>query len=155
MGLDDNSKGARVFWPTKHTITVERNIYFDKSAATDRLKGEDYVTIKTPAASKASSTSNSYPITVAPEITETSVSNDAPTPQQPLPQVQTPEPEVDPQPAPCESRTRRPSKRVQDILTGIVRTVEVILHSLPAFKLCRYHPLLRDLSLRGRVYLSK
>ena len=151
MGLDDNSKGARVFWPTKRTITVEQNIYFDKSAATDRLEGEDYVTIKMPAASKASSTSNSYPIAVAPEITETSVSNDAPTPQQPLPRVQTPEPEVDLKPAPHESRTRRPSKRVQDILAGI----GVILHSLSASKLRRYHPLSRDLSLRGRVYLSK
>ena len=125
VGLDDNSKGARVFWPTKRTVMVERNIYFDKSATTDRLEGEDYVTIKTPAASKAFSTSNSYPIAVAPEITETSVSNDAPTQQQPLPRVQTPEPEVDPQPAPreshtpCESCTRRPSKRVQDILDGI------------------------------------
>ena len=84
---------------------MEQNIYFDKSAATDHLEGEDYVTIKTPAASKASSTSNSYPITVAPEITETSVSDDAPTPQQPLPQVQTPEPEVDLKPAPHESHT--------------------------------------------------
>ena len=112
MGLDDNSKGAQVFWPAKCTVMVERNIYFDKSAATDCLEGEDYVTIKTPAASKASLTSNSYPITVALEITETSVSNDAPTPQQPLPQVQTPEPEVDPQPAPHESCTRRPSKRI-------------------------------------------
>ena len=85
VGLDDNSKGARVFWPTKRTVTMERNIYFDKSTTTDRLEGEDYITIKTPAASKAPSTSNSYPITVASEITETSVSNDAPTPQQPLP----------------------------------------------------------------------
>ena len=85
VGLDDNSKGARVFWPTKCTVMVERNIYFDKSATTDCLEGEDYVTIKMPAASKASSTSNSYPIAVALEITETSVSNDAPTPQQPLP----------------------------------------------------------------------
>ena len=64
---------------------VEQNIYFDKSAATDRLEGEDYVTIKMPVASKASLTSNSYPIAVAPEITETSVSNNAPTQQQPLP----------------------------------------------------------------------
>ena len=85
VGLDDNSKGARVFWPTKRTVTMEQNIYFDKSTTTDRLEGEDYITIKTPAASKAPSTSNSYPITVASEITETSVSNDAPTPQQPLP----------------------------------------------------------------------
>ena len=117
--LDNNSKGAQVFWPTKRTVMVERNIYFDKSATTDHLEGEDYVTIKTPAASKASSTSNSYPIAVALEITETSVSNNAPTPQQPLPKVQTPEPEVDPQPAPRKSCTRMPSKRVQDILAGI------------------------------------
>lgn len=81
VGLDDKSKGAQVFWPMRHTVMVEQNIYFDKLATADCLEGEDYVTIETPAASKASLTSNSNPIAVAPETTVTSVNNDAPLPQ--------------------------------------------------------------------------
>ena len=33
LGLDDESKGARVYWPDSKTVTVERNIYFDNSSA--------------------------------------------------------------------------------------------------------------------------
>ena len=81
--------------------------------------GEDYVTVKMPVASSAPLNlsaplnSNSNP------AAETSVSDNAPPHQQPLPCIQTPEPKDNTQPAPCEPHTQRPSKKVQDILTGI------------------------------------
>ena len=31
MGIDNESKGARVYWLDSKTVTVERNIYYDNS----------------------------------------------------------------------------------------------------------------------------
>ncbi|CAA7268571.1 unnamed protein product [Cyclocybe aegerita] len=48
MGLDEKSKGVRVYWPDKRTVTVERNVYFDKTASSvSRLEGEDWEFIET------------------------------------------------------------------------------------------------------------
>jgi len=33
MGFDDNSKGHRIFWPEKHTISVECSIIFSDQSA--------------------------------------------------------------------------------------------------------------------------
>jgi len=33
LGVDDESKGVRVYWPDTKTVTVERNTYFDDSSA--------------------------------------------------------------------------------------------------------------------------
>ena len=32
MGIDNESKGAWVYWPDTKTVTVERNIYHDNTA---------------------------------------------------------------------------------------------------------------------------
>ena len=32
LGIDNESKGARVYWPDSKTVTVERNIYYDNSS---------------------------------------------------------------------------------------------------------------------------
>ena len=47
LGLDDKSNGVRVYWPDRQTVSVERNIYFDKThASVQRLEGEDWEFIK-------------------------------------------------------------------------------------------------------------
>ncbi|KJA29535.1 hypothetical protein HYPSUDRAFT_122171, partial [Hypholoma sublateritium FD-334 SS-4] len=48
MGIDERSKGVRVFWPDKRTVTVERNVYYDKTGASaSRLEGENWEFIET------------------------------------------------------------------------------------------------------------
>jgi len=43
MGIDENSKGIHVYWPDKRNVTVERNVYVDKTGASNsRLEGEDW-----------------------------------------------------------------------------------------------------------------
>jgi hypothetical protein len=39
MGIDNESKGVRVYWPESKTVTVERNVYFDNSLVS-RLEEE-------------------------------------------------------------------------------------------------------------------
>jgi hypothetical protein len=42
VGIDDSSKGCCVYWPDTKSLTVERNIYFDKTAVSVvRLEGEN------------------------------------------------------------------------------------------------------------------
>ena len=31
MGVSDESKGVRVYWPDKKTVSTERNVYYDKT----------------------------------------------------------------------------------------------------------------------------
>ena len=33
MGISEDSKGVRVYWPDKKTITTEHNVYFDKKSS--------------------------------------------------------------------------------------------------------------------------
>lgn len=33
IGIDEQSKGYRVYWPKRHAVTVERDVYFDRNAA--------------------------------------------------------------------------------------------------------------------------
>ncbi len=33
LGVDEESKGVRVYWPDTKKITVERNVYYDNSSA--------------------------------------------------------------------------------------------------------------------------
>jgi hypothetical protein len=33
IGYDEESKGYRIYWPKKNSVTVERDVYFDKSEA--------------------------------------------------------------------------------------------------------------------------
>ena len=42
MGVSDESKGVRVYWPDKKTVSTERNVYFDKTQlSVSHLEGED------------------------------------------------------------------------------------------------------------------
>ena len=42
LGVDEESKGVRVYWPDTRTITVERNTYYDDSSAS-HLEGEQSI----------------------------------------------------------------------------------------------------------------
>ena len=44
LGVDEQSKGIRVYWPDTRTITVKRNTYFDNSSAS-HLEGEQNIKI--------------------------------------------------------------------------------------------------------------
>ena len=48
MGIDEQSKGVRVYWPDKTTVGVERNVYYDRSiASVSCLEGEEGGIIET------------------------------------------------------------------------------------------------------------
>ena len=41
MGIDEQSKGVRVYWPDSKTVTIEWNVYYDKTGASvSRFEGE-------------------------------------------------------------------------------------------------------------------
>ena len=43
MGVDDTSKGVRIYWPDKQNIMVEQNVYYDKTGASaSHFEGEDW-----------------------------------------------------------------------------------------------------------------
>ena len=43
LGVDEQSKGFRVYWLDKRTVSTERNVYHDKTCLlVDHLKGEDW-----------------------------------------------------------------------------------------------------------------
>ena len=44
IGIDDDSKGMRVYWPDTTTVTVERNTYYDDTSAS-YLEGKNGVQI--------------------------------------------------------------------------------------------------------------
>ncbi|CAA7269926.1 unnamed protein product [Cyclocybe aegerita] len=125
MGLDEKSKGVRVYWPDKRTVTVERNVYFDKTASSvSRLEGEDWEFIET--------TPDSTPdgLTSTPSV-NTQASTSAPTPLE-TPATTIPAPtdpmdsntsnssnhETPSEPETWSKRTRKPTQRLCDILEG-------------------------------------
>jgi len=40
LGVDEESKGVRVYWPEMRTVTVEQNTYYNNSS-TSHLEGEE------------------------------------------------------------------------------------------------------------------
>jgi hypothetical protein len=43
MGLDERSKGVRIYLPDTRTVGIERNVYVDKTGASaSRLEGEEW-----------------------------------------------------------------------------------------------------------------
>src|SRR5271168_4942774 len=90
LGVDEQSKGFRVYWPDTKSITVERNVYYDNSSVS-RNEGEqdDIVVTKT-----------NSPNIPEPPVTETPAEEDSSDAETPA------------------HRIRKPSQRVQDLLTG-------------------------------------
>jgi hypothetical protein len=95
VGVSEKRKGFRVYWPDSRSITVERNVYSDKTAGVSRVEGEDWdINLPTPSEQPPSQTKSSS--------------------STPVPHV---EPTPDPEPEPTR-RIRKPSQRVRDILEG-------------------------------------
>ena len=47
LGMDEESKGVRVYWSDTRSVTVERNIYFDNLSAHCVEEEDDVEVIKT------------------------------------------------------------------------------------------------------------
>jgi hypothetical protein len=95
VGFDEQSKGSRVYWPEKRTVTVERSVVFTSpSVVIDGLEGEDSAE---PEHSVKSPSSTSH---------QNDNSNDAPVPD--IPAVMPSRPQ----------RTRKPTQYVRDVLEG-------------------------------------
>ena len=114
IGIDEQSKGVRIYWPDKKSVTVERNVYYDKTSAS-RPEGEINGIIGTkanaPIVPTVPSTSTSSP--------QTAVEN--PTSATPL-QMPPPVSESASEDPPATKRIRKPSQRVADLLEGRGRT---------------------------------
>ena len=42
IGISDESKGVRVYWPVKKMVSTERNVYYDKTQSqVSCFKGEE------------------------------------------------------------------------------------------------------------------
>jgi hypothetical protein len=43
LGIDERSKGFRIYWPNKQTVSVKWNVHLDKrNTSGSRIKGEDW-----------------------------------------------------------------------------------------------------------------
>ena len=94
LGLDDESKGAWVYWPDSKTVTVERNIYFDNSSAS-RFEEEEAVNV-TKKVVNPPAVAN-HPTVVDNPVYDAPDTSDAET---------------------IEKRTRKPTKKIADLLKG-------------------------------------
>jgi Reverse transcriptase (RNA-dependent DNA polymerase)/Integrase core domain/GAG-pre-integrase domain len=112
LGIDEQSKGARVYWREKQSVTVERNVYYNNMApSTTQNEGEE------------------DDGTVIPKVDVPIARNAAPANDQPNPDIPPmPEPYNPPAP-PAEptdeiraKRIRKPSQRVLDIIEGRATT---------------------------------
>jgi len=65
IGVDEQSKGVRVYWPNKKSVTVKWNVYFDRTSASRpegeidgliRMKANAPVVLNTPSALFSSQT---------------------------------------------------------------------------------------------------
>ncbi len=114
LGIDEESKGVRVWWPDTKTVGIEHNIYYDNSCSSDSCyEGEDDGRVETR--------------TDKPFISQDHFPADNPeqkTPSKTLSAIQT----IDvpaPNPEPRERRIWKPSQHVQDILEGCAESSNV------------------------------
>ena len=108
LGFDEKSNGVRVYWPDKQTVSIERNIYFDKTiASVQQLEGEDWEFVKSQ--------------------TDLKSNTPVPKPSEPV-MLENPTPTIDDQPPEHEEiisepeipqkRVRKPTQRLKDLLEG-------------------------------------
>ena len=108
LGIDEESKGARIYWPDTKSVTVERNIYFDNTSA-NRFEEEEVVEIV-----KTNAVQNTPAIARAVPDNTSAMDN-------PRTDVENPE-NNDPDASDTESinkRVRKPSKKIADLLGGM------------------------------------
>jgi len=116
LGIDEESKGIRVWWPDTKTVGVERNVYYDNSCSSaSHFEGENdgREFVETRADEPFVSPEKSPTVTkIPPETPETPSATQT---------VAVPVPD----PEPREKRARKPSQRVQDILEGRAESSKV------------------------------
>ncbi len=116
MGIDDRSKGRARFLAEKRTVTVERNVYYDKTGASaSRLEGENWEFIETKAEEPTEdSASHPTPVVETPRASTSAAS--APTP---VPDAHASDASSDASTsAGRPKRARKPAARLRDILDG-------------------------------------
>ena len=114
MGVDDTSKGVRIYWPDKRNVTVERNVYYDKTGASaSRFEGEDWDDFVETKVDELTGTSTTVPqsSTPAPNPEPTSRVREPPIMDDTASDAAS-EPEV------RSKRVRKPTQRVKDLLEG-------------------------------------
>ena len=92
LGMDEESKGARVYWPDTKSVMFERNTYFNNSSA-DRIEEEDVVV----------NTNTDLPVHANPPVVADDQTSDAP---------DTDDAGV------SGKRVRKPTKKIADLLGG-------------------------------------
>ncbi|PPQ83632.1 hypothetical protein CVT26_000950 [Gymnopilus dilepis] len=117
VGVDERSKGVRVYWPDSKTVSVERNVYYDNTCSSaSRLEGEEDIVVETKADSPVIPSSSAVP-------PSQSISSSSFVQQPAPPVVQGPsEPHTDDEPS-SESgtrprRARKPTQKVQGLMDG-------------------------------------
>ena len=94
LGMDEESKGVRVYWPDTRSVTVEHNIYFNNSSARRVEEEDDVEVIKT---------TTDLPVVGNPSIT----------------QAQTPDdPEASDADMSGQKHTHKCTKKIADLLKG-------------------------------------
>jgi hypothetical protein len=105
VGFDEQSKGSRVYWPEKHTVTVERSVTFTGPVVIDGLEGE-----------KLTEPEHLVKLPSPTPISETPTDSDEQTPA-PVNNPNT-EPAVESRPESRPQRVRKPTQYVLDVLRG-------------------------------------
>ena len=105
VGFDEQSKGSRVYWPEKHTVTVEHSVTFTGPVVVDGLEGE-----------KLTEPEHLVKLPSPTPISETPTDSDEQTPAS----VNNPntEPAAESRPESRPQRVRKPTQYVLDVLRG-------------------------------------
>jgi len=111
MGVDEQSKGVRIYWPDKKSVSVERNVHYrktDTSASCFKEEIDEIIEMKANDLPKASNPSNK--------------SLPSPCTEMPAPSTSPPASESALEELPAERRIRKPSQHVIDLLEGYGHT---------------------------------
>ena len=120
MGVAEDSKGIRVYWPDKKTVTTERNIYYDKTGSSvSRLEGEEWDGfVETKTDKPNIPLSQNKPL--SPSASTETPKSDAPDHNNDPSPIENPS-ESEDSPSEAEvrpKRARKPAQRVRDLLSG-------------------------------------
>jgi hypothetical protein len=115
LGVDEQSKGFRVYWPDKKTVSIEHNVYHDITCSlVDHLEGEDWEFVEMTTDSPKS------PVPTNPTPTQPTASQAVSSPTisyAPSPSPSDHQELHEEEPVP-EKRVRKQSQRVRDLIKG-------------------------------------
>ena len=121
MGIDEQSKGVRIYWPDTRTVGVERNVYVDKTGASaSRLEGEEWDGFNETNTDTPVIPVNPPIIPTNPPDLDNAQNPPDPTPVDLQPNSEIPS-EADETPSEPElrpKRTRKPTEHVRDLISG-------------------------------------